>query len=176
MSTSTVVAGWHLDTSATSLSARERVLVPGAGAFEGVASLANSHLWSARVEGREATIWLTERLRPLVMRVHELSARESGWDSYDGAPLQWPVVPPAFELLMRLDEVISCQPAVSLTAEGGLELRWQNSVALVEIVVQPDKPDLPEVYVQGASGSEWEGLVSDCPALDKWIWQASQPG
>lgn len=176
MSTPTVVAGWQVDPSSTSLSARERVLARGAGLYEGADSLSSRDLWSARLEGREGTIWLAERLRPLVLRIQELGRREHGWDSYGGTPLQWPVVPRLLELLTRLDEVVATQPSISLTTEGGVELRWRNAAAAVEIVVQPDDPDHPEVYVQDAAGSEWEGLVSDCPALDKWVWQASQPG
>ena len=176
MSRTAVAAGWRMDASSASLSARERILVPGAGTFEGLASLASRDLWSARGEDRAGVLWLTERLRPVATRVRELSARNAGWDSYNGAPLQWAVVPPTFALLMRLDEVISSQPMVSMTTEGGLELRWHNATALVEIVLQPDEPNLPLVYIQGAAGSEWEGLVSDCSALDKWVWQASQPG
>lgn len=163
---------WGSKGTATSLSARDRVVYRGPRLGWNEASLASREVLPIGDVGLQSDIHLTERLRPVLTRIAELGEHELNWDSYGGLPLQWQVVPPMLSLLRDLDDVVRSHPSISLTGEGGLLFSWKSDEAMLELSVEAPNGALA-VYFRASSGAEWEGPVAECHSLDKWVWQAS---
>jgi hypothetical protein len=105
-------------------------------------------------------------------RVDELSQLPENWDSYGGLPLQEIAAAVLDQLLEEHADVIQSAPSISLSGVGGLVCIWQTNEFHVELLVDPDEE--PGIYFRhSTTRDEWEGPVSRCPALDKWLWQAS---
>lgn len=109
-----------------------------------------------------------------VNRVLELSRRPEGWDSYGARALKLSAVNQTVEFLSSAAHAIQSDPATSLTTEGGLFLSWNNSAGTLEVVIEPDA-DVYVTYEDALRGTEWEGLASEAPLLEKWLWRTSSP-
>ena len=113
-----------------------------------------------------------EWLGAIARRIVELSFRPDGWDSYGAASLQQEAIVAAVDLLASYGSVMQTQPAVSLTSDGGLLFEWRNDESYLEYTASPD--GWGHVYYADSSEREWDGPVTECILLEKWLWRASR--
>jgi hypothetical protein len=158
-------------TARTSIAARERLVPratearwsPTATASREVLSPSGTE-WEVQFDAH----WLGAILR----RISALSHLPRGWDSYGGERLQPGAVGSLLMLLTSFQHVIQTEPSVSLTTEGGLLCEWDGRDASLELTANPDGST--HVYFsEPLSGREWEGTVTECSLLEKWLWQSS---
>ncbi|HET8658153.1 MAG TPA: hypothetical protein VFM55_04045 [Micromonosporaceae bacterium] len=86
--------------------------------------------------------------------------------------MQQEAIAAAVDLLANYGSVMQTQPAVSLTNDGGLLFEWQNDESYLEYTALPD--GYGYVYYADSTGREWDGPVTECILLEKWLWQASR--